>query len=160
MWDAACSFKSATVIWEPISINFQEASCFACTRPSPIWSVPHSTIPMKRRSLSLSMLTLATFSGEVTLTSCSVIQCCSSAPKLLSRANLPLSVVLLTDLNYTKTKAKPNKTFLSGVVLRPGCMTWKQDQRRTFLPFRASSSFSPLPEQTTKGYQGYHVGKP
>lgn len=58
-------------------------------------------------------------------------------------------MVLLSDLNYSKLRAKQNKTALSGVgnvVLCPGHMVRKQGQTQASTLFRSSSNFNPLLE--------------
>lgn len=85
VWNAACSFEDATVIWQPISTWFLGGFLPGSHRASLTRSVPHPTIPMKCRGLNLSM----PFSPHFEMTSCSVTQCCCCPGQIRSRFHGP-----------------------------------------------------------------------
>lgn len=72
----------------------------------------------------------------------------SSQVAVLGKSAL-VSIVLLSDPNYIKLKAKQNKTALSRVgnaALCPEHAVQKQGQMQASILFRSSSNFNPLLE--------------
>lgn len=146
VWNAACSFEDATVIWQPISMWFLGGflPCSHKAIPHLICSTPDNSYEMQRLeaqradSHHTSKRLPALLSSVVPqLPSCCPGQMCSRF------------LVLLSNLNYINLQAKQNKTTLSGVgnaALCPGHMVQKQDQTRASILFRSSGNFNPLLE--------------